>query len=160
MIDKRVASVAEALSGIADGATILLGGFGDVGAPMALMEGLLAQGATDLTIVCNAGGREGSAIARLLLAGRVRKMICSFIRPASDAGRLHMVGQLDVEVVPQGTLAERMRAAGAGITGFYTPTGADTGTRGRTGGARTRWPPLHAGSAAAGRRGAGGRVAG
>ena len=64
MIDKRVASVAEALSGIADGATILLGGFGDVGAPMALMEGLLAQGATDLTIVCNAGGREGSAIAR------------------------------------------------------------------------------------------------
>ena len=126
MIDKRVASVAQALSGIADGATILLGGFGDVGAPMALMEGLLEHGATDLTIVCNAGGREGSAIARLLLAGRVRKMICSFIRPASDAGRLHMAGKLDVEVVPQGTLAERMRAAGAGITGFYTPTGADT----------------------------------
>ena len=126
MIDKRVASVAEALHGISDGATILLGGFGDVGAPTALMEGLLCQGAKDLTVVCNSGGREGSAIARLLIEGRVRKMICTFIRPASDAGRLHMAGKLDVEIVPQGTLAERMRAAGAGITGFYTPTGADT----------------------------------
>lgn len=126
MIDKRVASVAEAMNGIADGATILFGGFGDVGAATALMEGLLAQGARDLTVVCNSGGRDGSAIARLLTEGRVRKMICSFIRPASDAGRLHMAGKLDVEVVPQGTLAERMRAAGAGITGFYTPTGADT----------------------------------
>lgn len=126
MIDKRVASVAEALVGIRDGSTVLLGGFGDVGTPLALLEGLIEQGARNLTIVCNAGGRDGSAIARLLLLGRVRKMICSFIRPASEAGRLHMAGQLDVEVVPQGTLAERVRAAGAGICGFYTPTGADT----------------------------------
>jgi 3-oxoadipate CoA-transferase alpha subunit len=126
MIDKRVASVAEALTGIRDGATILLGGFGDVGTPLALLDGLIEQGARDLTLVCTAGGRDGSAIAQLLTLGRVRKMICSFIRPASEAGRLHMEGKLEVEVVPQGTMAERMRAAGAGIEGFYTPTGADT----------------------------------
>ena len=126
MIDKRIASVAEAMAGIRDGSTILLGGFGDVGTPLALLEGLIEQGAGDLTLVCTAGGRDGSAIARLLTLGRVRKMICSFIRPASEAGRLHMEGKLDVEVVPQGTMAERMRAAGAGISGFYTPTGADT----------------------------------
>ncbi|HSU04344.1 MAG TPA: 3-oxoacid CoA-transferase subunit A [Acetobacteraceae bacterium] len=126
MIDKRVASVAEALAGIRDGSTVLLGGFGDVGTPLALLEGLIEQGARDLTLVCNAGGRDGSAIARLLTLGRVHKMICSFIRPASEAGRLHVEGKLDVEIVPQGTLAERIRAAGAGITGFYTPTAADT----------------------------------
>ncbi|HEY6432801.1 MAG TPA: 3-oxoacid CoA-transferase subunit A [Acetobacteraceae bacterium] len=126
MIDKRVASVAEALSGIRDGSTVMLGGFGDVGTPIALREGLIEQGARDLTLVCNAGGRDGSAIARLLTLGRVRKMISSFLRPASEAARLHVQGRLDVEIVPQGTLAERIRAAGAGITGFYTPTAADT----------------------------------
>jgi 3-oxoadipate CoA-transferase, alpha subunit len=126
MIDKFVAPVSDALRGIDDGATILLGGFGDVGAPLALLEGLIEQGARDLTLVCNAGGRDGSAIARLLLEGRVRKMICSYIRPASEAARLYVAGKLDVEIVPQGTLAERLRAAGAGITGFYTPTAADT----------------------------------
>ncbi len=126
MIDKFVPSVADALAGISDGSTILLGGFGDVGAPLALLEGLIEQGARDLTLVCNAGGRDGSAVARLLLQGRVRKMICSYIRPASEAARLYVAGKLDVEIVPQGTLAERLRAAGAGITGFYTPTAADT----------------------------------
>ena len=126
MIDKFVASIADALAGISDGATVLLGGFGDVGAPLALMEGLIEQGAHDLTLVCNAGGRDGSAVARLLLQGRVRKMICSYIRPASEAARLYVAGKLEVEIVPQGTLAERLRAAGAGITGFYTPTAADT----------------------------------
>ncbi len=126
MIDKRIASVAEALAGIRDGSTVLVGGFGDVGTPLALLEGLIEQGARELTVVCTAGGRDGSAIARLMTLGRVRKMICSFIRPASEAGRLHMEGKLEVEVVPQGTLAERMRAAGAGIPAFYTPTGADT----------------------------------
>jgi len=126
MIDKFVASIADALAGISDGATVLLGGFGDVGAPLALMEGLIEQGARDLTLVCNAGGRDGSAVARLLLQGRVRKMICSYIRPASEAARLYVAGKLEVEIVPQGTLAERLRAAGAGITGFYTPTAADT----------------------------------
>jgi 3-oxoadipate CoA-transferase alpha subunit len=126
MIDKFVQSVAEALASLNDGATVLLGGFGDVGTPSALLDGLIEQGAGDLTIVCTAGGRDGSAIAKLLLLGRVRKMICSFIRPASDAGRLFIAGKLDVEIVPQGTMAERLRAAGAGITGFYTPTAADT----------------------------------
>jgi 3-oxoadipate CoA-transferase alpha subunit len=126
MINKCVASVAEALSGLRNGSTILLGGFGDVGTPMALLEGLIEQGAGELTLVCNAGGRDGSAIARLLTLGRVRKMICSFLRPASEAARLHVQGRLEVDIVPQGTLAERIRAAGAGITGFYTPTAADT----------------------------------
>ena len=126
MIDKRAASVAEALSGLRDGSTIMLGGFGDVGTPMALLDGLIEQGASDLTLVCNAGGRDGSAIAQLLILGRVRKMICSFVRPASEAARLHVQGKLELDIVPQGTLAERIRAAGAGITGFYTPTAADT----------------------------------
>lgn len=126
MIDKRVASVAAAMEGINDGATILLGGFGDVGTPTALLEGLVEHGVRDVTLVCNAGGRDGSAISRLLTLGRVRKMICSFVRPASDAGRLHVAGKLDLEIVPQGTLAERIRAAGAGVEGFYTPTAADT----------------------------------
>jgi 3-oxoadipate CoA-transferase, alpha subunit len=126
MIDKFVLSIAHALAGISDGSTVLLGGFGDVGTPLALLEGLIEQGTRDLTLVCNAGGRDGSAIARLLELGRVRKMICSYIRPASEAARLFVAGKLEVEIVPQGTLAERVRAAGAGITGFYTPTAADT----------------------------------
>ena len=126
MIDKFVQSSAEALAGVRDGSTVLLGGFGDVGTPTALLDGLVEQGARELTLVCTAGGRDGSALAQLLLLGRVRKLICSFVRPASDAGRLFIAGKLEVEIVPQGTLAERLRAAGAGITGFYTPTGADT----------------------------------
>jgi 3-oxoadipate CoA-transferase, alpha subunit len=126
MIDKFVPSVAEALEGIADGSTVLLAGFGDVGTPLALLEGLIEQGARDLTLVCNAGGREGSALARLLNLGRVRRLVCSFVRPASDAGRLFTEGKLELEIIPQGTLAERIRAGGAGIEGFYTPTAADT----------------------------------
>ena len=114
------------MAGIADGSTVLLGGFGDVGIPTALLDGLIAQGARDLTIVAVAGGRDGSAIERLLSLGRVRRLICSFVRPASLSGRLLQSGDLEVEIIPQGTMAERMRAAGAGITGFYTPTGADT----------------------------------
>jgi 3-oxoadipate CoA-transferase alpha subunit len=126
MIDKFVATMADAMSGIPDGATILVGGFGDVGAPAALLDGLADQGARDLTIVIVAGGRDGSKIERLLSLGRVRKMVCSFVRPASLAGRLFQNGELALELVPQGTLAERIRAAGAGIEAFYTPTGADT----------------------------------
>lgn len=126
MIDKVVATMADAMAGIADGATILVGGFGDVGAPAALLDGLADQGARDLTIVIVAGGRDGSKIERLLSLGRVRKMVCSFVRPASLAGRLYQKGELELELVPQGTLAERIRAAGAGIEAFYTPTGADT----------------------------------
>jgi len=126
MIDKFVHSMADAMAGIKDGSTILLGGFGDVGIPTPLLDGLIEQGAGDLTIVAVAGGRDGSAIERLLSLGRVRKLICSFVRPASLAGRLFQRGELAVDIVPQGTLAECMRAAGAGITGFYTPTAADT----------------------------------
>ena len=126
MIDKFVATMADAMAGIADGATVLVGGFGDVGAPQALLDGLAEQGARDLTVAIVAGGRDGSKIERLLSLGRVRKMICSFVRPASLAGRLYQQGRLELEIVPQGTLAERIRAAGAGIEAFFTPTAADT----------------------------------
>jgi len=125
MIDKFVRSVAEALAGIEDGSAVMVAGFG-VGTPLALIEGLIEQGARDLTLICNAGPREDSPTARLLNLGRVRKLVCSFVRPASDAGRLFTEGKLELEIMPQGTLAERIRAAGAGIEGFYTPTGAET----------------------------------
>ncbi|HEX2940061.1 MAG TPA: 3-oxoacid CoA-transferase subunit A, partial [Rhodopila sp.] len=125
MIDKFVADIPAALSGIADGSVVLLPGFGN-GTPEALVQGLIAQGATDLTLVVNSGGRDTGPTADLLAAGRVRKMICSFVRPDSVAGRLYAAGKMELEIVPQGTLAERLRAAGAGIQAFYTPTGADT----------------------------------
>ena len=126
MIDRFVHSMFDAMAGIADGSTVLLGGFGDVGIPPPLHDGLIEQGARDLTIVAVAGGRDGSAIERLLSLGRVRRLICSFVRPASLAGRLFQRGELEVDIVPQGTLAERIRAAGAAITGFYTPTGCSS----------------------------------
>lgn len=126
MINKFVPSLDAAMAGVRDGATVLLGGFADVGIPRALLGGLIESGARDLTIVLVAGGRDGSAIERLLSLGRVRKMICTFVRPASLAARLFQRGALELEIVPQGTLAERLRAAGAGIQAFYTPTGADT----------------------------------
>jgi 3-oxoadipate CoA-transferase, alpha subunit len=126
MIDKFVRSVAEALQGVRDGATVLVPGFGDPGTPTALLEGLIEQGARDLTLVCNGAGREGSPTVRLMLLGRVRKLVCSSARPTSDAGQLFAAGKLELEIMPQGTLAERIRAAGAGIEGFYTPTGAET----------------------------------
>jgi 3-oxoadipate CoA-transferase, alpha subunit len=126
VINKFVDSLPAAMAGIRDGATVLLGGFGDVGTPSALLDGLIGQGARELTIVCVAGGRDGSKIERLLELRRVRKMVCSFVRPASLAGRQFQRGELELEIIPQGTIAERMRAAGAGIQGFYTPTGADT----------------------------------
>jgi 3-oxoadipate CoA-transferase alpha subunit len=126
MINKFVPSLEAAMAGITDGATILLGGFADVGIPRALLAGLIDQGARELTVVAVAGGRDGSANARLLELGRVRRLICSFVRPASIAARLFQRGELEIEIIPQGTMAERMRAAGAGIEAFYTPTGADT----------------------------------
>lgn len=125
MIDKFVPDVASALADIADGSVILLPGFSN-GVPDTLVEGLLDQGAKDLTLVVNSGGRDTGATADLLAAGRVRKLICSFVRAESVAGRLYAAGKLELEVVPQGTLAERLRAAGAGIEAFYTQTGADT----------------------------------
>jgi 3-oxoadipate CoA-transferase alpha subunit len=125
MIDKFVPDVVAAMAGIRDGSVVLLAGFAN-GMPETLMEGLIAQGATDLTLVANAGGRDSGAIATLLASGRVRKLICSFVRADSVAGRRFAEGKLDLEIVPQGTLAERIRAAGAGVPAFYTPTGADT----------------------------------
>jgi len=118
--------MAEAMAGIADGSTVLIAGFADVGQPNALIEGLVEQGARDLTIVMNSGGRGGTGLPKLLEAGRVRKLICSFVRSASVAGELVTAGKVELEVVPQGTLAERIRAAGAGVPAFYTPTGAGT----------------------------------
>jgi 3-oxoadipate CoA-transferase alpha subunit len=125
MIDKFVPDVATALAGIADGSVVLVAGFA-TGLPQALMEGLVAQGASDLTLVLNAGGRDTGPIADLLASGRVRKLVCSFVRADSVAGRRFAEGKLELEIVPQGTLAERIRAAGAGVPAFYTPTGADT----------------------------------
>jgi 3-oxoadipate CoA-transferase alpha subunit len=132
MIDKFVRSMAEAMAGIPDGATVLLAGFGAVGAPLALLDGLIDQGARDLTVVAVAAGpvhragQPAQGLARLIELGRVKKLIVSFIRPQCLAGQMVRAGRLEVEVVPQGTLAERLRAAGAGIPAFFTPTGADT----------------------------------
>lgn len=129
MIDKLVKTRADALAGIKDGSVVLIGGFGAVGQPNALIEALLEQGATDLTIVANnAGTGRVAALPRLMAAGRVRKIICSFPRSQGSVvfDELHKAGKLELELVPQGTLAERLRAAGAGIAAFYTPTAYGT----------------------------------
>ena len=128
MIDKIAASVAEALADVQDGATVLIGGFGTAGTPGELIEGLIAQGARDLTLVCNNAGNGEHGIAALIKAGRVRKIICSFPRQADSHvfDGLYRAGKLELELVPQGNLAERMRAAGAGVGAFFTPTGYGT----------------------------------
>ncbi|GAA1502632.1 3-oxoacid CoA-transferase subunit A [Sphaerisporangium rubeum] len=118
----------EAVAGITDGSTVLIGGFGMAGMPVRLVEALIDQGATDLTVVSNNAGNGDTGLAALLAAGRVRKMICSFPRQSDSwvFDGLYRAGRIELEVVPQGTLAERMRAAGAGIGAFYSPTGAGT----------------------------------
>jgi len=128
MIDKFARSVAEALDNIRDGSTILIGGFGAVGQANHLIEGLIEQGAKDLTVVANNAGYGRVGLARLLEVGRVRKLICSFPRIAGSTifESLYKAGKIELELVPQGTLAERMRAAGAGIPAFYTPTAVGT----------------------------------
>jgi 3-oxoadipate CoA-transferase alpha subunit len=128
MIDKIVSSVAAALEGVADGATVMIGGFGGAGQPAELIDGLVAQGARELTIVNNNAGNGETGLAALLKAGRVRKIVCSFPRQADSQvfDALYRAGRIELELVPQGNLAERIRAAGAGIGGFYTPTGAGT----------------------------------
>ncbi|MGH7080024.1 MAG: 3-oxoacid CoA-transferase subunit A [Acetobacteraceae bacterium] len=128
MIDKRVATMAEAMAGICDGAVILLGGFGDVGQPDALLEGLIAQGASNLTVVANNAGRGHTGLARLMELGRVARIVCSFPRSRGSVvfEELYSAGRIALEIVPQGTLAERIRAAGAGIAAFFTPTAANT----------------------------------
>ena len=117
-----------AVAGIADGSTILIGGFGMAGMPVTLIDALIRQGATDLTVVNNNAGNGDTGLAALLAAGQVRKMICSFPRQSDSYvfDGLYRAGQIELELVPQGNLAERMRAAGAGIGAFYSPTGVGT----------------------------------
>ena len=128
MIDKRVSSIHEALADIQDGATVLVGGFGSVGQPNALIDGLIEQGARDLTIVSNNAGTGHVGLARLMELGRVRRILCSFPRSAGSVvfEELYRQGKIELEIVPQGTLAERIRAAGAGVGAFYTPTAYGT----------------------------------
>ncbi|NDZ81932.1 3-oxoacid CoA-transferase subunit A [Streptomyces sp. SID10853] len=118
----------EAVAGIQDGSTVLVGGFGMAGMPVELIDGLIRQGAKDLTVVSNNAGNGDSGLAALLAKGRVRKVICSFPRQADSYvfDGLYRAGDIELEVVPQGSLAERMRAAGAGIGAFFCPTGAGT----------------------------------
>ena len=128
MINKQVATLADAVADVPDGATVMVGGFGTAGLPDELVGALLEQGARDLTIVNNNAGNGDSGLAALLAAGRVRKVICSFPRQADSHhfDRLYRAGQIELELVPQGNLAERIRAAGAGIAGFFTATGYGT----------------------------------
>jgi 3-oxoadipate CoA-transferase alpha subunit len=128
MINKLADSVAEALSGVQDGATVLIGGFGTAGIPGELIDGLIAQGARDLTVVNNNAGNGDTGLAALLQAGRVRKIICSFPRQVDSwvFDGLYRSGKLELELVPQGNLAERLRAAGAGIGAFFCPTAYGT----------------------------------
>jgi 3-oxoadipate CoA-transferase, alpha subunit len=128
MIDKRVKNLAAAVAGIKSGSTVLVAGFGSVGEPIELTEALIPLGVKDLTIVANNAGTGKTGIAALILAGVVRKVICSYPR-TTDAHvfeAAYKAGKIELELVPQGTLSERMRAAAAGIGGFYTPTAAGT----------------------------------
>jgi 3-oxoadipate CoA-transferase alpha subunit len=128
MINKITDTVAQALSGIQDGATVLIGGFGTSGNPVELIDGLIAHGARDLTIVNNNAGNGESGLAALLKSGQVRKIICSFPRQVDSwvFDELYRSGKIELELVPQGNLAERMRAAGAGIGAFFCPTAYGT----------------------------------
>lgn len=128
MINKIVASAEAAVADIKDGATILVGGFGNAGMPFRLIDALIAQGAKDLVIVSNNAGNAETGLAKLLKEGRVRKVVCSFPRQIDSwvFDGLYHAGKIELELVPQGNLAERMRAAGAGIGAFFCPTGYGT----------------------------------
>ncbi|MER6960230.1 3-oxoacid CoA-transferase subunit A [Streptomyces sp. NPDC000618] len=121
-------TVDEAVAGIEDGSTVLVGGFGLAGMPFDLVDGLIRQGAKDLTVVSNNAGNGEVGLAALLKAGRVRKVVCSFPRQSDSYvfDELYRAGKVELEVVPQGNLAERLRAAGAGIGAFYCPTAVGT----------------------------------
>ncbi|WP_426191409.1 3-oxoacid CoA-transferase subunit A [Massilia sp. DWR3-1-1] len=128
MINKTCDTLEGAVADIEDGATIMIGGFGNAGMPAALIDALLAQGARELTIVNNNAGNGETGVAALIREKRVRKMVCSFPRQADSHhfDRLYRSGSIELELTPQGNLAERIRAAGAGIGGFFTPTGYGT----------------------------------
>lgn len=121
-------TTAEALGDIPDGATVMVSGFGTAGQPIALIDALIDHGASDLTIVSNNAGNGDTGLARLIELGRVRRVVCSFPRQSDSwhFDKAYRAGQIELELVPQGNLAERIRAAGAGIAGFYTPTGYGT----------------------------------
>jgi 3-oxoadipate CoA-transferase alpha subunit len=152
MINKLMDSAAAALADVPDGATVMIGGFGTAGQPAELIDALIAQGARNLTVINNNAGNGETGLAALLKARRVRRIVCSFPRQADSQvfDGLYRAGEIELELVPQGNLAERIRAAGAGIGAFYTPTGAGTqlaeGKETREIGGRTyvlEWP-LHA----------------
>jgi 3-oxoadipate CoA-transferase alpha subunit len=128
VIDKTVPDAAAAVAGIPDGSTVMMGGFGRAGQPVELIDALIAQGAGDLTIVANNAGNGDTGLAALLAAKRVRKIICSFPRQHDSwvFDGLYRAGEIELEIVPQGNLAERIRAAGAGIGAFFSPTGVGT----------------------------------
>lgn len=128
MLSKVFSNIQETLQDIPDGATIMIGGFGDAGQPKQLIDALLEQGAKDLTIISNNAGNGDTGIAALIGAGRVKKVVCSFPRQVDSYifDEWYLAGKIELEVVPQGNLAERIRAAGAGIGAFFTPTGYGT----------------------------------
>src|SRR3954470_9097031 len=125
-MDKVLATAADAVALVPDGATIMMGGFGVCGLPENLINALHDRGTRDLTLISNNAGLDGFGIGRLLLARRVRKMISSYVGENKEFERQLLGGEIEVELVPQGTLAERIRSAGAGIGGFFTPTGYGT----------------------------------
>jgi 3-oxoadipate CoA-transferase alpha subunit len=155
MIDKFADSAAEAVAGVPDGATVLVGGFGGAGHPTELLHALLDQGARDLTLVSNNAGNHEVGLAALIKAGRVKKMICSFPKSSHSHvfDQFYAEGRIELECVPQGTIAERLHAAGAGLGGFYTRTsygtelGAGKETREINGRHYVFETPLHAGFA-------------
>jgi 3-oxoadipate CoA-transferase alpha subunit len=128
VIDKQVASLEEAVGGIKDGSTVLCGGFGPAGAPNALLTALLEQGARDLVMVSNNAGLGRTGLAALIAAGRVRRVVCSYPRSSGSVvfEEFYRAGRIELELVPQGTLSERMRCAAAGLGGFYSPVSVGT----------------------------------
>jgi len=128
MIDKKMDSVSAAVADIHDGATVMVGGFGEAGSPIELIHALIDQGAKELTVINNNTGSGHVGLAALIDNGRVAKMICSYPRTANSTvfPELFRAGKIELELVPQGTLAERIRAGGAGIPAFYTATGVGT----------------------------------
>lgn len=128
MIDKRVADLEAALAGVSDGSTILVSGFGEAGSPTELLHALIDQGASDLTVVNNNAGNGNVGLAALLRKGRVRRIVCSYPRSAQSHvfNDLYASGRIELELTPQGTLAERLRAGGSGVGAFFTPTAAGT----------------------------------
>jgi 3-oxoadipate CoA-transferase alpha subunit len=127
-VNKIVESAEAAIADIPDGATVMISGFGPPGQPDMVIEALLESGVSDLTVINNNAGAGGVAISRLFAAKRVRKVVCSFPKAIGSTvfDELYLAGEIELELVPQGTLAERIRAAGAGLTGFFTPTGYGT----------------------------------